>query len=132
MRETKRRSVQIPANRTHQRRDYQRLEVLETSAVKRRGEILPLADMMVPTAALKDRQAGGQPGSLSLLFLSQAPSSVASLHLCVSPTSLCQSFASSLCLLSHSGDECSGHEFFTDSVGVCSGSGFAGLVVLEM
>lgn len=62
---------------------------------KEEGEILPLADMMVPTAAPKDRQAGGQPGSLSLLFSSQAPSSVASLLLCVSPSSLCQSSASS-------------------------------------
>lgn len=39
---TKRRSVQIPANRTHQRRDYQRggwgLEVLETSAADKKGD----------------------------------------------------------------------------------------------
>lgn len=57
--------------------------VLETSAAvggggeEEEGQILPLADMTVPTAAAeaKDRQAGGQPGSLSLLRSGRAPPS---------------------------------------------------------
>lgn len=129
LRETKRRSVQIPANRTHQRRDYQRLEVLETSAVKRRGRSFR---SLIWWCQQQHRKTDRLEVNLALYLCSFRVKP----RLPLPPyTSACLPALSVnlllplLCLLLHLGDECSGHEFFTDSVG---GSGFAGLVVLEM
>lgn len=94
-RETKRRSVQIPANRTHQRRDYQRLEVLETRTVKRRGRSFR---SLIWWCQQQHRKTDRLEVNLALYLCSFR----VKLHLplppytsaCVS-SSLCQSFASS-------------------------------------
>lgn len=63
----------VPANRTHQRQDYQRERRARGGGAGDElygyREILPVADSDGANSRTKDRQAGGQHGSLSICLL---------------------------------------------------------------